>query len=280
MRKDQLSTTRRATTFVPLALACTLSFTIPACAARDDSGAREEFLRYEIVATHPHDAGDFTQGLVVVEGRLAESTGRYGKSAVAIREIASGATVRRRALDAAQFGEGLALGAGRLLQLTWREGMALAYDLALNPVGAFRYTGEGWGLAFDGQHWLMSDGSDRIAFRRAGDFEVLREIRVTSRAGPVRRLNELEYAQGWLYANVWMTDRIAVIDPASGAVRAWLDLGPLRRRFARPPGWNEQEHVLNGIAYDAVSGHFYVTGKCWPALFELRVETPPRGSAP
>lgn len=280
MRKDQLSIARRATNFVPLALACAASFTVSACAARDESGAREEFLRYEIVATHPHDAGDFTQGLVVVEGRLAESTGHYGKSAVAIREIGSGAVVRRRALDAALFGEGLAFGAGRLLQLTWREGVALAYDLALNPVGSFRYPGEGWGLAFDGQHWLMSDGSERITFRHASDFRPLREIRVTSRAGPVRRLNELEYARGWLYANVWMTDRVAVIDPGSGAVRAWLDLAPLRRRFARPPGWSELEHVLNGIAYDADSGHFYVTGKCWPALFELRVETPVRGGTP
>lgn len=265
---------------MPLAIACALSFTVPTCAARDESGSREEFLRYEIVATHPHDVGAFTQGLVVVEGRLAESTGRYGKSAVAIREIASGATVRRRALDAAQFGEGLALGAGRLLQLTWQEGVALAYDLALNPVGAFRYAGEGWGLTFDGQQWLMSDGSDRITFRRADDFQPLREVRVKGRAGPVRQLNELEYAQGWLYANVWLTDRVAVIDPASGVVRAWLDLAPLRQRFARPPGWSEQEHVLNGIAFDPGSGHFYVTGKCWPALFELRIEAPSRGSAP
>lgn len=259
---------------MPVMLACAASCVVSPAVARENPAPRIESLRYEIVATHPHDAASFTQGLALVDGRLAESAGLYGKSEIALREVKSGAVVRRRALDAALFGEGLAYGAGRLLQLTWREGRALAYDPHLEPAGSFRYEGEGWGLAFDGRQWLMSDGSDRITFRRTTDFAPVRRLRVTDGGRPLTNLNELEYAGGWLYANVWMTDRVAVIDPATGVVRAWLDLAALRGRFAKPRGWNPDAHVLNGIAHDPRTGHFYVTGKCWPVLFELRIAAP------
>lgn len=258
---------------MPLALAmlCACAAGAPSHAAARELDARA--LRYEIVAKHPHDARSFTQGLALLDAEhLVESSGLYGRSAVSVRRIATGAEEREHRLDHALFGEGLAIGAGRILQLTWREGVALSYDTSLRPTGRLRYDGEGWGLAFDGARWLMSDGSDRITVRRREDFARVATVRVTHHGRPLRQLNELEFADGWLYANVWMTDRIAVIDPRSGIVRAWLDLAALRDQFSKPAGWDPSAHVLNGIAHDPRSGHFYVTGKCWPALFELKVQ--------
>ena len=272
MNNFQLHRARHATNFVPLAFVLSLSIGTHACfAGAGTAPAREKLLRYEIVATHPHDARSFTQGLAVLDGELVESRGQYRQSAVTISAIASGAIRLRHDLEPQYFGEGLAIGGGQLLQLTWQSGLAIAYDARLQRIGEYRYDGEGWGLAFDGSHWLMSDGSDRIMRRRASDFATIGELRVTDGGKPVRQLNELEYAQGRLYANVWHSDRVAVIDPASGQVEAWLDFAPLRRGFLPPPGWNENEHVLNGIAYDPANQHFYVTGKCWPVLYEVRL---------
>jgi glutaminyl-peptide cyclotransferase len=271
MNNFQLLDAQRVTSFMPLALALAVSTSSAAPLPRAETTARENFLRYEIVATHPHDVAAFTQGLAFHQGRLIESTGLHGRSAVTIRGITDGAVQRRRPLDASHFGEGLALAGERLLQLTWHSGLALAYDLWLQPAGEFRYAGEGWGLAFDGEHWLMSDGTSRIRYRSPRDFSVIREVRVSDGGRPVSQLNELEFAEGRLYANVWRTDRIAVIEPASGAVQAWLDLAPLRKGFARPAGWDEAAHVLNGIAFNPDTKHFYVTGKCWPVLYEIRL---------
>lgn len=267
MRNFQLHRAPLATNFVPLACA----FALSACVASVHSAPRENFLRYEIVATHPHDVAAFTQGLAFLDGALLEGTGRYGQSSLALKEVASGKTLRRRALAPTLFGEGVAIAGPRIVQLTWQSGIALQYDRRLRRSGEFRYDGEGWGLAFDGTHWLMSDGSDRIAFRDVRDFGVVRQIRVADGGRPVRQLNELEYAEGRLYANVWLSDRIAVIDPATGHVESWLDLAPLRKGFIKPAGWQENDHVLNGIAFNPANGHFYVTGKCWPVLYELRL---------
>jgi glutaminyl-peptide cyclotransferase len=254
---------------MPFALALALI----ACAASAQNASRDNFLRYEIVATHPHDARAFTQGLAFLEGDLLEGTGQYGASTLSRRTVA-GKVLRERVLDRKHFGEGVAIAGTRIVQLTWQSGIAFVYDPQLNKTGELRYSGEGWGLAFDGAHWLMSDGSDRIAFRKVDDFSVVREIRVTDRGRPVRQLNELEFVDGKLYANVWHSDRIAVVDPASGRVEGWLDLAPLRKGFAKPPAWSEAEHVLNGIAFNPVNGHFYVTGKCWPVVYELRLLPP------
>lgn len=268
MRKDQLNFSRVALVYSALALL------FSGCGSANDAT-----LRYEIIAAHPHDVAAFTQGLAIHEGNLVESTGRFGESTVSIKEITSGKTIRTQALDARQFGEGLTLVDDRIVQLTWTSGLALVYDLKLARIGEFTYAGQGWGLAFDGERLLMSDGSDRIVFRRPDTFAATGEIRVRADGRPLRKLNELEYAGGWLYANVWQTDRIAVIDPADGAVRAWLDLAPLHQHFDKPRGWIEGEHVLNGIAFNAANGHFYVTGKCWPVLFEIKVEALPPPAA-
>lgn len=256
---------------MPAARACALFAAMFLCNACANESSGEVLLRYEIVATHPHDVASFTQGLLWHEGRLLESTGGYGRSEVALRDIATGASQRRRALPASQFGEGLASDGKRVVQLTWQSGVALIYDFALNPLGQFAYAGEGWGLAWDGARWLTSDGSSRIVSRAGDSFAPVGSIEVRDRGRPVHQLNELEFARGRLYANIWHSDRVAVIDPASGAVQAWLDLSTLRQGFPKPAGWRPSEHVLNGIAFEPKSGHFFVTGKCWPVLYELRL---------
>lgn len=271
MSKYQLVNRRRTTSFVPVVRACALLVAVAsghACAGERAAGAT---IAYEIVATHPHDAKIFTQGLHWQDGRLVESAGGYGSSALLLRDVRDSAPRVRRALDASQFGEGVAGDGRHLVQLTWRSGVALIYDLALRPMGRYQYEGEGWGLAWDGARWLMSDGSSRIVARQRDTFAPAGGFQVTDRGRPVARLNELEFARGRLYANVWRSDHIAVIDPASGQVDGWLDLAALRRGFPRAPGWNEQENVLNGIAFDPGSGHFLVTGKRWPVLYEIRL---------
>lgn len=255
---------RAISNFVPLTLAALL------LGAHARAFAGENVLRYEIVATHPHDATAFTQGLALLDGELVESRGRYGASAVTVGAVATGIARLRRDNEPAHFGEGLAVAGRTLLQLTWHSGLAFAYDPQLRLTATHRYEGEGWGLAFDGTHWLTSDGSSRIVRRRLDDFARVGDFRVADRGRPVRRLNELEFARGRLYANVWHSDRVAVIDPESGQVESWIDFAALRRGFAQPPGWSV-ENVLNGIAFDPAKGHFYVTGKCWPVLYEVRL---------
>ena len=259
------------TNFVPVARACALVAVVFASGARASESPQEKVLRYEVVATHPHDTTVFTQGLAWHNGRLMESGGQYGRSTLTLRGVARSAPLSRRKLAKTLFGEGVAGDGERFVQLTWKSGFALVYDLAMRPIGRYTYDGEGWGLTYDGERWLMSDGSSRIVARDRETFAPRGGFEVTDRGRPVRQLNELEFARGRLYANVWHDDRIAVINPQGGAVEAWLDLAALRRGFAKPAGWNEAEHVLNGIAFDPATGHFFVTGKCWPVLVELRV---------
>jgi glutaminyl-peptide cyclotransferase len=274
MSKYQLRRCAPSTNSVPAVRACALFAIVFACSACV-AAPRERLLRYEIVATHPHDVALFTQGLAWHEGKLIESSGRHGRSALTLREVARSAALSRRPLAAKYFAEGVAGDGRRFVQLTWRSGIAFVYDLALRPIGTVPYDGEGWGLAWDGTQWLMSDGSSRIVPRDRETFAPRAGFEVRDRGRPVAQLNELEFAHGRLYANVWHTDRIAVIDPASGAVEAWLDLAALRRGFAKPEGWDDAEHVLNGIAFDPGTGHLFVTGKCWPVLFELRLPDAP-----
>lgn len=230
---------------------------------------------HEIIARHPHDTRAFTQGLTLVDGRFLESTGGHGRSTLTLRERAGGRILREHRLAPRYFGEGVARLGARIVQLTWRSGLALVYDARLQPAGAFTYEGEGWGLTTDGRDWFMSDGSDRIVRRDAETFAVRGAVSVRDGATPVSLLNELEFADGLIFANVWRSDRIVVIEPATGQVRGWLDLSALRADFAKPRGWDQGEHVLNGVAHDPATGHFFVTGKCWPVLYELTFQPPP-----
>ena len=223
---------------------------------------------YRVVESFPHDPEAFTQGLLFRDGRLFESTGGYGASTLREVDLETGRVLRERRLGEGLFGEGLALVGDRLVQLTWREGVGFVYDArTLRTVGSFAYEGEGWGLASDGERVVMSDGTATLRFLDPVTLEETRRILVTGLAGPVAHLNELEFVGDLLYANVWRTDRIAMIDPDSGRVQAWLHLdGILPLVFRR-----ETTAELNGIAHDPVTGRLFVTGKRWPRLFEIEL---------
>jgi glutaminyl-peptide cyclotransferase len=227
-----------------------------------------ERLVYEVVAVHPHDPDAFTQGLLVSDdGRLFESTGLYGSSSIREVELASGAVIRRADLPPELFGEGLALVGEVLVQLTWREGVALRWDAdTLDPVGTLRYEGEGWGLCWDGGRLVMSDGSDRLTFREPDGFEVIGYVEVELDGSPLERLNELECVDGEVWANVWQTDTVVRIDPATGRVNGVLDAGGLLDRGGAP-----EADVLNGIAALPGTDRFLLTGKRWPSVFEVRI---------
>ena len=231
----------------------------------------------QVLASYPHDPAAFTQGLVYADGELFESTGLNGRSSLRRVELATGAVLDGLALDDAYFGEGLALvpagdaGGDRLVQLTWISNVGFVYDRAsLEQVDSFSYAGEGWGLAYDAANdrLAMSDGSATLRWLDPETFAERGRLEVRDGAAPVGMLNELEFADGMLYANVLPTSRIARIDPATGRVEAWIDC-----RALRPPGMAPGA-ALNGIAYDAVGERFFLTGKLWPTLYAVEFKPP------
>jgi glutamine cyclotransferase len=238
------------------------------------SGAAPAALAWEVVSRRPHDAEAWTQGLLLDgQGRLFESTGLEGRSSLREVDPETGRVLRAVALPDDRFGEGLALVGDRLIQLTWQDGVATAWDvLSFTPLERFVYTGEGWGLCFDDQRLVMSDGSDRLTFRDAGTFEPLGSVSVTLAGQPLAALNELECVDGMVWANVWLTDHIVRIDPGTGDVTGILDLSGLNE--APAPDGQAPRDVLNGIAWDAGAGTFLVTGKLWPELVEIRLLEP------
>ena len=224
-------------------------------------------LSWDLVSRRPHDSEAWTQGLQLDGlGRLYESTGLYGRSTLREVDPARGEVLRSVALPDEQFGEGLALVDDRLIQLTWQEGVASVWDVeTFDLVDTHRYEGEGWGLCFDGERLVMSDGSSVLTFRDPLTFEIVGRIEVTLDGEPAGRFNELECVGGSVWANLYQTARIARIDPIAGIVDGLLDLEPL---------WIEQPEdasILNGIAYDAGADTFLVTGKFWPELIEIRL---------
>lgn len=227
-----------------------------------------ERLRVEVVRTLPHDPGAFTQGLLLHDGYIYESTGLYGHASLRKVDPETGEVVSRMALDPAYFGEGLTRVGNKLIQLTWKEGLALVYNLdnfALEQ--AHHYGGEGWGLCSDGDELWMTDGSHMLYRRDAHSFALLGQATVTLNGQPLDHLNELECVGDAIYANVFRDSRIVKIDKASGRVLAEIDATSLLVLIERP--W-DGEAVLNGIAYEAESDTFYLTGKFWPALFQVR----------
>ena len=227
---------------------------------------------YRVVNAYPHDRRAFTQGLAYADGALYEGTGLKGRSTLRRVDLETGEVLQAVALAPRHFGEGIAVVGGRVYQLTWRTRTCFVYDRrTFRRLAAFRYPGEGWGLTTDGSRLVMSDGTDRLSFRDPGTFAEVGAVEVRDGGAPVPYLNELEWVGGEVWANVWPTDRIARIDPATGGVTGWVDLAGLLPREDRRP----RVDVLNGIAHDPATGRVFVTGKRWPRLFEIE-PVPPR----
>lgn len=233
-----------------------------------------ERLTWEVVRRIPHDTEAFTQGLLFDgSGRLWESTGLWGLSTVRELDPATGSVLRSIPTPDGAFGEGLAIGAsGELVQLTWQEGIAWRYDPdTLTVIGSWSYAGEGWGLCSDGSRLVMSDGSPRLTFRDPATFLPTGEVTVTRDGLPVARLNELECADGAIWANIWMTDEIVRIDPASGIVTGILDLAGLLEPH---PTRADPAAVLNGITRVPDGPGWLITGKLWPEIVEIVLSAP------
>jgi len=228
---------------------------------------------YRVVHAYPHDTGAYTEGLFYKDGYLYESTGQLGQSSVRKVALATGEVLQRHRLPKQYFGEGIVDWKDRLVQLTWQSGTGFVYDLAsFAPQRNFPYEGEGWALTRDATHLYMSDGTPVLRVLDPETLQVVRRITVTADGAPVENLNELEWVDGEIYANVWLTDRIARIDPASGHVVGWIDLAGLFDISTLP---NPDDDVLNGIAWDAQRKRLFVTGKCWPQLFQIELVKQP-----
>jgi glutamine cyclotransferase len=222
----------------------------------------------EIVAEYPHDRTAFTQGLFIADGKLFESTGQYGQSKLREIDLKTGAVVREAQLPPGVFGEGAVDVGGDVVVLTWREGLGYVFDRkTFARKREFEYEGEGWGLARGDGRLIKSDGSSTLQFLDPDTLSETGRIDVTFRGEPLPRLNELEWVDGQIFANVWFTNALACIDPKTGRVVGIVDLRSLQSRVE---GLGPQD-VLNGVAYDAENKKLYVTGKNWPKLFEVRL---------
>ena len=223
---------------------------------------------YKVINAYPHDRNAFTQGLVFENGVLYEGTGLRGRSTLRRVELASGDVLQIRKLPDRLFGEGITIFGERIIQLTWQAGVGFVYDKnGFELLEEFHYPTEGWGITHNGEHLIMSDGTSTLRFLDSETFEEIGRIEVRDKDGPVTRLNELEYVQGEIYANVWQTARIARIAPDTGDVIGWIELAGL----LSPEDRGEPVGVLNGIAYDAENDRLFVTGKLWPRLFEIEL---------
>ncbi|WP_034357736.1 glutaminyl-peptide cyclotransferase [Deinococcus phoenicis] len=259
--------------FLPAVLPTLATLTLTAALAQPTP-----VLRPTVTARYPHDRAAFTEGLQYLgNGLLAESTGQVGESGVRRVELKSGRVLAAVATPlASAFGEGVSVLDGVAYHLTWQSGLAYAFDAAtLREVGRYRYQGEGWGLTNDGKSLIMSDGSNTLFWRDPRTFALTRTLRVTDAGQPVKNLNELEYVQGSVYANVWLTNRIARIDPKSGNVTAWLDVTPLMQEASADAARAGQpltfDDVPNGVAYVPERGTLLLTGKRWPTVYEVKV---------
>ena len=221
----------------------------------------------EVLRVFPHDPGAYTQGLVLHEGRLFESTGQYGSSTLRELDLVTGQVLRSVDLPEEYFGEGLAMVDGRLIQLTWREGVALIWNPdSFEEVGRFEYEGEGWGLCHDGESLFMTTGGSFLHRRNPVTFEVVETIQILMDGRTLRQVNELACVGDQVYGNVYMTDQIVRIDKRTGQVTAEIDGSGLHPVGGRPL---QVDAVLNGITHDPATGNFLLTGKLWASMFEV-----------
>jgi glutaminyl-peptide cyclotransferase len=244
------------------AIACCLPF------LKAQPAPQTPLYSYKIVHVYPHDPAAFTQGLEYRDGFLYEGTGLNGKSTIRKVELETGKVLQKTALDAEYFGEGITVLGRRLLELTWRSHKGFEYDrTTFATVRTFDYPGEGWGLTNDGSRIYMSDGSSQIRVWDPVSLKESRRLEVHDGIRAIESLNELEFVRNEIYANVWLTDRIARIDPADGHVTGWIDLSGLLTQAEQEAGAD----VLNGIAWDAAGDRLFVTGKLWPKIFEIQL---------
>ena len=223
---------------------------------------------YQIVHVYPHDRSAFTEGLEYHDGFLYESTGLNGRSSLRKVRLETGEVVQQIPLASQYFGEGIAIIGNEILQLTYQTEVGFVYSLPdFHLLRQFTYKGEGWSLTHNASSVFMDDGTDEIRVWDPKTLAEHRRIKVHEGAKPIPELNELEWVEGELYANIWQTNRIARVSPVSGAVLGWIDLSGILSPMYR----NGTEDVLNGIAYDSVRKRLFVTGKFWPNLFEIRV---------
>lgn len=235
-----------------------------------DSGAPD--FGYKLVATYPHDCAAFTQGLAFDGGYIYEGTGRYGLSTIRRIDLTRGEVLEHRSLSPDLFGEGITIIKDRIFQVTWTSGIAIVYRKSdLVPLERFAYQSEGWGLTDNDSELIMSDGTNHLYFFDPDSWEQIRTVSVRDGDSPVYQLNELEYCDGLIFANVFQTDRIAMIDPRSGQVKGWLDLSGIPGTELKE---SNQEAVLNGIAWDSRERRLFVTGKLWPWLHQIELVPP------
>lgn len=224
------------------------------------------FYGYKVVNIYPHDRNAFTQGLAFENGFLYEGTGLWGHSTLRRVELETGNILKTRQIPGQFFGEGITFYGDEIIQLTWQSNTGFVYDKeSFELLQEFNYPTEGWGITYDGKRLIMSDGTSTLYFLDPETFNEIGRIQVSDNDGPVSRLNELEYVQGEIYANVWQTDYIARISPTTGNVIGWIDLEGL----LSPEDLGEAVDVLNGIAYDVQNERLFVTGKLWPKIFEI-----------
>lgn len=257
-------------TFFPTLLVLLGAILVLSCSDLKTQGAPAVYT-YEVVKTYSHDRRAFTQGLVFENGILYESTGIHGSSTLRKIELETGNILQIRKLPDEVFGEGLTIYKDKLIQLTWHSKVGFVYDKAsFKLLRKFNYSTRGWGITHDGERLIMSNGTATLYFLNPETFEPIGHIEVYDNNGPVTGLNELEYVQGQIYANVWPTDRIARIAPQMGQVVGWIEM----KGLLSTQDHSQPVDVLNGIAYDAKNDRLFVTGKLWPKLFEIEVVRP------
>ncbi len=254
-----------------LSLWLVVALVISSCSTQPQAASQPTTIyTYKIVNTYAHDRNAFTQGLAFDNGFLYEGTGQYGNSSLRKVDLATGDVLQMRRLSADYFGEGITVYDDTIVQLTWESHTGFVYNKnSFNLLRQFSYPTEGWGIAYDGERLIMSDGTSLLHFLNPETLETTGYIEVSDNNKPVSRLNELEYVNGKVYANAWRTDRIAIIEPRDGRVTAWIDLSGL----LRTQEYRGYVDVLNGIAYDSQADRLFVTGKLWPFLFEIKLAT-------
>jgi len=224
---------------------------------------------YKIINTYPHDHNAFTQGLIFEDGILYESTGLYGRSSLRKVDLESGFIIQHCNLPQQFFGEGITIYKDKIIWLTWRSGTGFVFDKNdFKLLQSFKYQTEGWGITNDGASLIMSDGTAFLYFLDPETFKEIGKIEVRDNNGAVTYLNELEYIEGEVYANVWQTEKIARINPYNGKITGWIELGGL----LSSQGYQHPVDVLNGIAYDSKNRRIFVTGKLWSKIFEIQIQ--------